>query len=140
MDSLGHGLCNQIEDFTPPVRMSHEANLLEMLVPQAFLYHQHPPSEELRLLLIVDRFRFKSGAYGSAECVCLRLAAARTFGLHNIAERNKPEPNEEALFRQTYDGLHSLGELPLTRLELSWRTTNGQRCGGCSDGSSSSDE
>jgi hypothetical protein len=92
------------------------------------------------LLLIVDRFRFKSGAYASAECVCLRLAAARTFELHNIAERNKSEPNEEALFKQTYDGLHSLGNFPLMRLELSWRTANGQRCGGCSDGSSSSNE
>jgi hypothetical protein len=140
MDSLCHGLCNQMEDFTPPVRMSHETNLLEMLVPQAFLYHQHPPSEELRLLLIVDRFRFKSGAYASAKCVCLRLAAARTFELHIIAERNKPEPNEEALFKQTYDGLHSLGNFPLRRSELSWRTTNGQHCGGCSDGSSSSNE
>jgi hypothetical protein len=87
--------------------MSHGLNLLEMLIPQAFLYHQHPTSEELRLLLIVDRFRFKYGAYASAECVCLCVAAARTFELHIIAERNKPEPNEQALFKQTYDGRHS---------------------------------
>jgi hypothetical protein len=106
-----------------------------MLVPQSFLYHQHPTLEELRLLLIVDRFRFKSGAYASAECVCLRVAAARTFELHDIAKRNKPEPNKEALFKQTYDGRHSFGNFPLTRLEMSWRPANGQLCGGAVMGS-----
>jgi hypothetical protein len=64
------------------------------------------------LLLIVDRFRFKSGAYASAECVCLRLAAARTLELHNIAERNKPEPNEEALFQANIRRSSFARELP----------------------------